>query len=173
MTANYVQPPSDFDDKQPDGYGLLFVDSHIPGDSDLRVDIKDAITSQVIITDDGPLSNLQGQVIELWDIDVDTHPFISITFKFYSDSIGVSTPKLFGYNIGTRIGNGFSDPSFDRNLNITDGEWVYDSVNDEVNSIELNPEYFGVEFTRPIYAINYSLEDSKCQLFNASNIPKN
>ena len=167
MTVNYIQPPTDFEDKQPDGYGLLFVDSHVPGDSDLRIDIKDAITSQDIVTDKGPLTNLQGQVIELWDIDVDTHPFISITFKFYSDSIGVSTPKLFGYNIGTRIGNTFNDPSFDRNLNITNGEWIFDSVNDEVNSTILNSEDFGVEFTKPIYAINYSFE-GKCELFNAS-----
>ena len=168
MTVNYIQPPSDFDDKQPNGYGLLFVDSFIPGNSDLKIDIKDAITSQVIVTNNGPMSNLQDQVIELWDIDVDAHPFISITFKFYSDSLGISTPKLFGYNLGTRIGNTFSDPSFDRNLNISNGEWDLDYTNDEVNTVKITTSDLGIDFTKPIYGIEYSLGQSKCAIFNAS-----
>ena len=168
MTVNYVQPPNDFDDKQPNGYGLLFVDSYIPGNSDLKIDIKDAITSQVIVTNNGPMSNLQGQVIELWDIDVDAHPFISITFKFSSDSLGISTPKLFGYNIGTRIGTTFSDPSFDRNLNISNGEWHLDYTNDEINTVKITTSDLGIEFTKPIYAFEYSLGQSKCEIFNAS-----
>ena len=166
MTVNNIQPPSDFDDKQPNGYGLLFVDSFIPGDSDLRIDIKDAITLKIIVTDNGPLTNLQGQVIELWDIDVDTHPFISITFKFYSDSLGVSTPKLFGYNIGTRVGNTFSDPSFDRNLNITNGEWVLDYVNDETNTVKISTDNLGSSLQNQFMDSIIQLEkvDANCSM---------
>ena len=168
MTVNNIQPPVDFGDKQPNGYGLLFIDSFTPGDSDLRVDIKNAITSQVIVTDNGPLIDLQGDVIELWDIDVDANPFISITFKFYSDSLGVSTPQLFGYNLGTRFGNSFSDPSFDRNLDINDGVWDLDYVNSDLNSVKISTDDLGLYFSKPIYAFNFSLGDSKCQIFNAS-----
>ena len=168
MTVNNIQPPVDFGDKQPNGYGLLFIDSFTPGDSDLRVDIKNAITSQVIVTDNGPLIDLQGDVIELWDIDVDANPFISITFKFYSDSLGVSTPQLFGYNLGTRFGNSFSDPSFDRNLDINDGVWDLDYVNSDLNYIKISTDDLGLYFSKPIYAFNFSLGDSKCQIFNAS-----
>ena len=130
MTVTNVQVPSDFSDKQANGFGLLFIDSYEPGDSSIIVDIKDAASSQYISVDGTQLRDLEGPVIELWGIDVDAHPMISIIFKFSSDSLGVSTPSLYGYDIGTRVGDTFVNLDNKRDLNILDGQWVF---NDQPN----------------------------------------
>ncbi len=167
MTVNNIQPSVNFDDRMSNGYGLLFVDSVIPGSSSLSVDVSNTVSSQIISTRSGLMSDLQGPVIELWDIDVDLHPSISITFKFESDSLGVSTPQLFGYNIGTRVGNTFSDLTSNRALTLSDSRWVFD-ITDDVNQVNINLEDLGLFSSKPIYGLNLILEDSKCIDFNSS-----
>ena len=66
LTINNVQPPVSYDEKQPNGYGVLFLDSFVPGESTLTVDVLDAVSGQVITADGAPLSGLVGPAIELW-----------------------------------------------------------------------------------------------------------
>lgn len=156
MTVNNVQAPTDFSDKQPNGFGLLFIDSFEPGDSSIVVDIKDASTSQYISVDGIQLRDLQGPVIELWGIDVDTHPMISIVFKFSSDTLGVSTPSLYGYNVGTRVGNTFVALDSLRDLNIVQGEWAFTNQTNETNSVIIDSGDLIESFSNPIYGVIFS-----------------
>lgn len=167
MTVTNVQVPSDFSDKQANGFGLLFIDSYEPGDSSIIVDIKDAASSQYISVDGTQLRDLEGPVIELWGIDVDAHPMISIIFKFSSDSLGVSTPSLYGYDIGTRVGDTFVNLDNKRDLNILDGQWVFNDQPNETKVLKIDSTDMVDYFSNPIYGITFSDLD-KCSLYNAT-----
>ena len=167
MTVTNVQAPTEFSDKQPNGFGLLFVDSFEPGDSTISIDIKDATSSQYITVDGAQLKDLQGPVIELWGIDVDSHPMISIVFKFSSDALGVSTPSLYGYNVGTRVGNTFVDIDNVRDLNTANGEWVFTNASNETNMVKLDSDDLLGYFSNPIYGVIFSDMD-RCNLYNAT-----
>ena len=167
MTVTNVQAPSDFSDKQPNGFGLLFIDSSEPGDSNIKVDIRDAASSQFISVDGAQLRDLEGPVIELWGIDVDAHPMISIVFKFSSDTLGVSTPSLYGYNIGTRVGNTFVDISNLRDLNIVENEWAFGNQSNETNILKIDSTDMVDFFSNPIYGVTFTDMD-KCNLYNAT-----
>ena len=119
LTINNVQPPVSYDDKQPNGYGVLFLDSFVPGESTLTVDVLDAVSGQVITADGAPLSGLVGPAIRLWGVDVDNHPFISLKLNFSSGASRVSTPYLYGYNIGSSFLVSFNDRDNYRGLNIS------------------------------------------------------
>ena len=124
LTINNVQPPVSYDEKQPNGYGVLFLDSFVPGESTLTVDVLDAVSGQVITADGAPLSGLVGPAIELWGVDVDNHPFISLKLNFSSGTSRVSTPYLYGYNIGSSFLVSFNDRDNYRGLNISEeGDW--------------------------------------------------
>jgi hypothetical protein len=93
----------------PDGYGLLNLDLNKPASADFGVDILDASTGNVAIDRNGnTMSNLQGNLIELWDIDASTYPLIDIKFTFGSGPSRLSTPTLHGFNLGTMIGTTFN-----------------------------------------------------------------
>jgi len=167
MTVTNVQAPTDFSDKQPNGFGLLFIDSFEPGDSKILVDIKDAASSQYITVDGAQLRDLNGPVIELWGIDIDAHPQISIVFKFSSDTLGVSTPSLYGYNVGTRVGNTFVDLQNIRDLNLVEEEWVFNNQSNETNILKIDSTDLVDYFSNPIYGVIFSDMD-KCNNYNAT-----
>ena len=167
MTVTNVQAPTDFSDKQPNGFGLLFIDSFEPGDSKILVDIKDAASSQYITVDGAQLRDLDGPVIELWGIDIDAHPQISIVFKFSSDTLGVSTPSLYGYNVGTRVGNTFVDLQNIRDLNLVEEEWVFNNQSNETNILKIDSTDLVDYFSNPIYGVIFSDMD-KCNNYNAT-----
>ncbi|MDP6333353.1 MAG: hypothetical protein QF479_01815 [Candidatus Poseidoniaceae archaeon] len=167
MTVTNVQAPTDFSDKQPNGFGLLFVDSFEPGDSKILVDVKDAASSQYITVDGAQLRDLNGPVIELWGIDIDAHPQISIVFKFSSDTLGVSTPSLYGYNVGTRVGNTFVDLQNIRDLNLVEEEWVFNNQSNETNILKIDSTDLVDYFSNPIYGVIFSDMD-KCNNYNAT-----
>jgi len=167
MTVTNVQAPTDFSDKQPNGFGLLFIDSFEPGDSKILVDVKDAASSQYITVDGAQLRDLDGPVIELWGIDIDAHPQISIVFKFSSDTLGVSTPSLYGYNVGTRVGNTFVDLQNIRDLNLVEEEWVFNNQSNETNILKIDSTDLVDYFSNPIYGVIFSDMD-KCNNYNAT-----
>ena len=167
MTVTNVQAPVDFDDKQPNGFGLLFIDSFEPGDSSITIDIKDTMTSQYISVDGDQLRDLEGPVIELWGIDIDSHPMISIVFKFSSDSLGVSTPSLHGYNIGTRVGDTFVNLENNRELNLVDGKWSFNNQTNESNVLKIDSYDLIDYFSTPIYGVTFSSIE-RCNSYNAT-----
>ena len=70
----------------------------------------DAGTGNVVIDRNGnTLSNLQGSLIELWDINADTYPLIDFKFTFGSGPSRLSTPVLHGFHLGTMIGTTFNN----------------------------------------------------------------
>ena len=167
MTVTNVQAPVDFSDKQPNGFGLLSIDSFEPGDSKILIDVKDASSSQYITVDGIQMRDLEGPVIELWDIDIDIHPMISIVFKFSSDSSGVSTPSLYGYNVGTRVGVTFTDLNGIRDLNIVNNEWAFQNQTNDTNTLKIESWDLIDYFSNPIYGVVFTDMD-KCNLFNAT-----
>jgi hypothetical protein len=94
----------------PDGYGLLNLELRKSSSADFGVDILDAGTGNVVIDRNGdPMSNLQGTLIELWDINADDYPLIDLKFTFGSGSARLSTPTLYGFHLGTIIGTTFNN----------------------------------------------------------------
>ena len=52
--------------------------------------------------------NLQGSLIELWNIDASIYPLIDLKFTFGS-GVAISSPILHGFNLGTLIGTNFNN----------------------------------------------------------------
>ncbi len=94
----------------PDGYGLLNLELRKSASADFGVDVIDASTGNIVIDRNGnSMSNLQGSLIELWDINADTYPLIDFKFTFGSGSARLSTPILYGFQLGTIIGTNFNN----------------------------------------------------------------
>ena len=85
MVIENLQSEQNYDDKSPNGYGLLFLDYFEPADSQLTFTIRDAITGQVANDGNGnDFEDLRGPVIELWDLDATTYPYIDLEVNFDS-----------------------------------------------------------------------------------------
>ena len=79
------------------------------------------------------ITGLSGPVIDLWDVNVDQHPFIDVQIQFDSPSqSGVSTPCFWiQYWVSSYIS--FDDINEYRNYNISNG--VYLIINTTENPI--------------------------------------
>ena len=65
------QSPQDYDEKSPNGYGLLFLDSFEPADSKLSYTIRDTYTNQIVLDKYGnSLEGLDGPVNGTLGLDV-------------------------------------------------------------------------------------------------------
>ena len=92
----------------PDGYGLLNIELQKSASADFGVDVLEPGTGTVVIDRNGdPMTNLQGSLIELWDINSDTYPLIDLKFTFGSGPARLSTPVLYGFHLGTIVGTNF------------------------------------------------------------------
>ena len=110
VTLRSFAPQSSGQPGFPDGYGLLNLDLVSSASADFGVDVLDAGTGNVVIDRNGnTLSNLQGSLIELWDINADTYPLIDFKFTFGSGPSRLSTPVLHGFHLGTMIGTTFNN----------------------------------------------------------------
>ena len=110
VTLSSFAPQSSGQAGFPDGYGLLNLELRKSASADFGVDVLDAGSGNVVIDRDGnALSNLQGSLIELWNINADTYPLIDFKFTFGSGSSRLSTPVLYGFNLGTMIGTNFNN----------------------------------------------------------------
>ena len=166
MVINNIQTPQPYEEKSPNGFGLLFLDAFEPSDSSLSVTIEDSLTGIPITANDGKLlSNLRGPVIELWGVDVDIHPIINIKIKFDSGQTKTSTPIFYGYTLGTEYGLTFKDLDVVRDYNIVDAEWEY--VHNKGESIMINTSDFIGEseyggFSEPVYGLRISGIPTQC-----------
>ena len=97
----------------PDGFGLLSLDLKETPSSSFSVDILSTADSSVVIDKSGNvMSGLTGSIIELWDIDTSVYPYIDLRFNFESGADRMTSPTLYGYSLGTRVGTSFNDVEF-------------------------------------------------------------
>ena len=166
ITINNIQPNLVYEEKQPNGYGILDLDMFIPGDSQISVDIIDSYTNNVVTANGKTLSGISTPVIELWDIDVDDHPFIDFQIQFVPSPNGVSTPALHGYNIGSTAHISFNDVNQYREYNISNGIMSINASTDKYVTFE--SENLLGDNNVPIYSIEVQgLERSGCS-YNAT-----
>ena len=129
MVVKNLQPSSRYQDKSPDGYGLLYTDTFVPGSSSLTYSFRDSQTGTIVTDKYGyKLSDLTGPVIQLWNIDVDTYPYIDMEIDFNSGQDRLSSPIFYGYALGSEVGIRFNDLTNYRGLNIINGDYSF--VND-------------------------------------------
>ena len=168
MIINNVQPSISYDEKSPTGYGVLFSDSFEPADSSLRYTFRNAQSGVLVIGNDGKaMENLIGPVIELWNIDVDDHPYIDIEIEFDSGVDQISTPSFYGYSLGTELGITFNDYNLVRGLNVYDSQWDFANTTSKPPDLYFNSSYFmnkGMDysFDKPVYAIEISEISQGC-----------
>ncbi|HII58234.1 MAG TPA: hypothetical protein HA328_04735 [Candidatus Poseidoniaceae archaeon] len=165
IILNNIQPPQTYDDKQPNGYGLLSLDSFVPGDSSLTISVIDPVTSSYVNTPNGQLKSLSGNIIELWGINVDQYPSIRIVLDFQTDQDRVSSPIIHGYDIGSRVGLTFVNKDIVRDFGLTDNEsfnFVYDT-SESPPQYRYNSSSVISQFSKPIYGIEISgVDPAKC-----------
>ena len=157
MVIENLQSTTNYDEKSPNGYGLLFLDTFEPADSKLTYTIRDAITGLITTDDDGnAFEDLRGPVIELWDLDATVYPYIDLEVNFDSGNEQISTPIFYGYTFGTEMGLTFNDLNRVRDLSVSDGEFDY--IHDKGIEIYINSSTFldteYGDFSKPIYGLN-------------------
>jgi len=166
MVIKNIQHPQLYEEKSPNGYGLLFLDTFEPADSRLLITIEDSITGITVTSKDGKLlENLRGPVIELWGIDADTHPIIDLKLVFDSGQRGVSTPIFYGYMFGTEYGLTFNDLDLVRGYDVGDGLWDYDGskvATININSADFITDSTYDEFSEPVHGLIISGISAQC-----------
>ena len=122
MIVRGITPSSTGGANQPNGYGLLTMEAVRTSSAVLSVDVLD-LNNQIITNRDGDLmQGLQGDIIELWDIDANVNRAVNLRFNFNSGPDRLSTPVLHGFSVGTRVGTGFN-MSHANLVNVNNGIW--------------------------------------------------
>ena len=161
ITLNNIQPSLAYEDKQPNGYGILDLDTFVPGSSEISVEIIDSSTKSLVNANGNPMTGLSGPIINLWDIDVDVHPFIDIQIQFIPSQDRASTPVLYGYNLGTTVHFSFNDVDEYREYNISNG--LLNINSSKMKLFSLDSENFLGGNNVPIYSIEVQgFERSGC-----------
>jgi len=110
MTVHNIAPRQIPNPGFPNGYGVLSIEAETTPTNSLTVDILQAGTTTVVIDDEGnPLSGLEGSIIELWNLNSSKYPFVDVRFVFDTGQLRLSTSKLYGFSIGSRVGTGFNN----------------------------------------------------------------
>ncbi len=78
MSINGFIPSVSSGLNQPNGFGLLTLESETTSSATISVTVLDSATGQTIIDRNGKtMANLQGKIIELWDINSTMHPSLN------------------------------------------------------------------------------------------------
>ncbi len=168
MVVKNLEPNVPYEDKSPDGYGLLYTDTFQPADSSLRYTFRNSQTGAIVVDQSGnALANLEGPVIQLWNVDVDLHPYIDLEVNFDTGPNRISSPIFYGYSLGSEVGISFNDLNRFRYLDIIRGEYVFanDTGRPEslyINSSSLTPASNVYDFERPVYALEISGIPQSC-----------
>ena len=123
MSINGFLPSASSGENQPNGFGVLTLESETTSSATISVEVRDSATGQVIVDRNGKtMTNLQGKIIELWGISSTDHPSIDFKLTFDSGPSRLSSPVFHGFSIGTRVGTGFNQTS-GMMMDIVDGVW--------------------------------------------------
>ena len=163
MTLNNLLPPNSYDEKSPNGYGLLYTDTFEPADSSSKYTFRNGSNGVIITGTDGKImENLAGPVIELWNIDVDLYPYIDVEINFDSGPEQISTPVFYGFMFGSEIGLTFIDLNNFRDFEINNGVWNFRNNSEKgsppliVEASDFIGQDDGYSFSKPIYGIQIS-----------------
>jgi len=122
MSINGFLPSVSSGDNQPNGFGIMTLESETTSSATLSVEVLDSATGLTVVDRNGKtMTNLQGKIIELWDINSTMHPSINFKLTFNSGPSRLSSPVFHGFSIGTRVGTGFNQT--DGMDTIVDGVW--------------------------------------------------
>ena len=161
MVINNVQPPSNYEQKSPNGYGIMYTDTFEPAESSLSYTFRNALTGVLVTGTDGKvMENLPGPFVELWNIDVDQHPYLDVEIEFNSGSEQISTPIFHGFSLGSDLGITFNDLNPVRDYEIVDGKWVFRNITSKpppplyFNSTDYMNDGNVYSFSKPIYGID-------------------
>ena len=108
MTVRGMTPSVFGGDNHPNGYGLLSIEATTSITAQLSVDVLDSNNRVIEDTSGVPMTGLQGDIIELWDIDTERYYSINLRFNFDSGPDRLSTAVMYGFSMGTRVGTGFN-----------------------------------------------------------------
>ena len=110
MVVKNLQPSSRYMKIKSKWLWMLYTDTFVPGSSSLTYSFRDSQTGTIVTDKYGyKLSDLTGPVIQLWNIDVDTYPYIDMEIDFNSGQDRLSTPIFYGYALGSEMGISFND----------------------------------------------------------------
>ena len=153
----------------PSGYGILDVEVATAGAGSFTVDVLDASNGQTVVDKYGKtMSGLEGELIELWDINSDQYGLIDLRFNYNSGANRMSSPIMHSFTLGTKIGSGLNstDGIFYDMGYLNDGEWSVDSAGGMIvymprmNDTSWSPMLEKNRFKAPIMAVKPMVEDS-------------
>ena len=172
MSINGFLPSVSSGDNQPNGFGILTLEAETTSSATLSVEVLDSATGLTVVDRNGKtMTNLQGKIIELWDINSTTHPSIDFKMTFDSGPSRLSSPVFHGFSIGTRVGTGFNQ-STGMMANIVNGVWetpgngmpmLYSPV---VTDETYTPVLERSNFNRPITRITPFIQDDCSEVPN-------
>ncbi len=152
--ANFSNWAPTYSPNNPDGYGLLSIEYKDTPSGDFYVDIVSTNGKSIVFDKNGnAMSGLRGDIIELWDIDTETYPYIDVVFHFDSGVSNLATPILYGYSLGTRVGTGFNQSIYSLYDDIADGVWA---TEEEGGTIYFTPGVIDDTFSPPKYLKKFS-----------------
>ena len=166
MSINGFLPSTSSGPNQPNGFGILTVESETTSSATISVEVVDSASGQTVVDRDGnSMTNLQGKIIELWGINSTMHPSVDFKLTFDSGPSRLSSPVFHGFSIGTRVGTGFNQTSDIPSEEITDGVWespgngqpmIYSPL---VTDTTYSPVLKRSSFNRPITSITPFIQD--------------
>jgi len=164
MSINGFLPSVSSGVNQPNGFGILTLESETTSTATISIEVLDSATGQTVVDRNGKtMTNLQGKIIELWDINSTMHPSIDFKLTFNSGPSRLSSPIFHGFSIGTRVGTGFNQT--DEMLNIINGVWespgndmpmIYSPL---ITDTTYTPVLERSNFNRPITRVTPIIQD--------------
>ena len=164
MDINGFLPSVQSGDNQPNGYGILTIESETTSSATLSLEVMDSATGQTVVDNHGnPMVGLQGKIIELWEINSTAYPSVNFRLSFDSGSSRLSSPVFHGFSIGTRVGTGFNQTD-DMTTGVINGVWeagggmpmVYSPT---LTDVSYAPALERSSFSKPITRITAHVQD--------------
>ena len=164
MDINGFLPSVQSGENQPNGYGILTIESETTSSATLSLEVIDSATGQTVVDNHGnQMVGLQGKIIELWEINSTQYPSVNFRLSFDSGSSRLSSPVFHGFSIGTRVGTGFNQTD-DMTTGIINGVWeagggapmVYSPT---LTDVSYTPELERSSFSKPITRVTAHVQD--------------
>ena len=164
MDINGFLPSVQSGENQPNGYGILTIESETTSSATLSLEVMDSATGQTVVDNHGnPMVGLQGKIIELWEINSTQYPSVNFRLSFDSGSSRLSSPVFHGFSIGTRVGTGFNQTD-DMTTGVVNGVWEADGgapmvYSPTLTDVSYTPALERSSFSKPITRVTAYVQD--------------